>query len=363
MNIRLQLFAIYLAASITVPCAALDASGPDAAAGDPTSSAAKTSPWLAVPMVSSDPKVGTSAGGMVGYLFKLDPKSTTSMLGVGATYSTTDSILGGIFLRTFWDEDRRRLVVFGGGGSINNDYEDFLGSGQPAQTNDTAKVLQVRYLQEVYGHWFAGAKATYTNYLISSEDANINSSLESLNLTGFDSVAVGLIGMYDSRDNQNTPSAGIRFMLENFAYREALGGEEDFDTYKLTFRHYLPEQDGSVLAYRIDGRWTVDASPGGYSSLDLRGYTRGQYLAPHFTVVEAEQRWHISGPYGINLFAGIACLYGDGLNCTDAENLYPAAGIGGQFMIKEAERMVMTFDFAVGKAGNNGFYMRFGQGF
>ena len=44
---------------------------------------AKSSPWLTVPLVSSNPQVGTSAGGMVAYLFKLDPDSTSSMLGVG----------------------------------------------------------------------------------------------------------------------------------------------------------------------------------------------------------------------------------------------------------------------------------------
>ncbi|BBO75893.1 hypothetical protein DSCW_33100 [Desulfosarcina widdelii] len=207
----------------------------------------KSSPWLAVPMVSSDPKVGTSAGGMVGYLFKLDPDSTSSMLGVGGTYSTTDSLLGGVFLRTYWDQDSKRFIFFGGGGKIENDYEDFLGSGLPAQTTDNMKVLQARYLQKVKGKWFAGVKGTYTNYLISSEDGNVNNALDSLGLTGFDSVALGLIAMYDSRNNQNSPSEGIRLNLENFAYREALGGEENFDVYTMKYRHYLPHGNGHVL--------------------------------------------------------------------------------------------------------------------
>ena len=314
-------------------------------------------------MISSDPKVGTSAGGMVGYLFKLDPDSTSSMLGVGGTYSTTDSLLGGVFLRTYWDQDRKRFIFFGGGGKINNDYEDFLGSGLPAQTTDNMRVLQARYLQQVKDKWFAGVKATYTNYLISSEDGYVNGILESLGLTGFDSVALGLIAMYDSRNNQNTPSEGIQFNLENFAYREALGGEEDFDVYTMKYSHYLPHGNGNVLAYRINGRWTSDASPGGYSSVSLRGYTRGQYLVPHSTLIEFEERLHLKGRFGVNFFAGLASLYGDGLKWSDAENLYPSLGLGGQIILNEAEQMAMTFDVAFGKSGNNGFYMRFGQAF
>ena len=321
------------------------------------------SPWLAVPMVSSDPKVGTSFGGMLGYLFKLDPNSTSSMVAVGGTYSTTDSLLGGVVLRTFWDQDKKRLIVFGGGGEINNDYEDFLGTGLPAQTTDKVKAITARYLQQVKEKWYGGVKGTYTNYLIFSEDGTVNDVLQALGLTGFDSVALGLIAMYDSRNNQNAPDSGTRFAVENFAYREAFGGEESFDVYTLKLNQYLPHGDGNVLAYQLSGRWTSDASPGGYSSVNLRGYTRGQYLAPHSTQIEFEERIHIAGRFGVNFFAGVACLYGNGLKCTDSENLYPSAGAGGQVMLKEEEHIVMTFDLAFGKSGNNGFYMRFGQSF
>ncbi len=323
----------------------------------------QASPWLAVPMVSSNPKVGTSAGGMTGYLFKLDPESTSSMVGMGGTFSTTDSYGLGVFLRTFWDQDRKRLTVFGGGGKINNDYEDFLGSGLSAQTTDSLRAFQLKYMQQVQGDWYAGFQATYTNYLIFSENGSVNDYLNLLGLTGFDSVGVGLVGMYDSRNNKNTPTSGIKFQVDNFAYRESLGGEESFDVYKAKFRHYLPQKNGHVLAYRVDGRWTDDASSGAYSSVDLRGYTQGQYLSPHASLVEVEQRWRLRERFGVNLFAGLACLYGGGNSCTDSDNLYPSVGVGGQFLINKAEQMSMSFDFAVGKEGNNGLYMRFGQAF
>ncbi|WP_155304773.1 hypothetical protein [Desulfosarcina widdelii] len=80
-------------------------------------------------------------------------------------------------------------------------------------------------------------------------------------------------------------------------------------------------------------------------------------------MIEIEERLHLKGRFGLNVFAGLASLYGDGLNAFDSDNLYPSIGVGGQIMLKEAEQITMTFDFAFGESGNNGFYMRFGQAF
>lgn len=72
---------------------------------------------------------------------------------------------------------------------------------------------------------------------------------------------------------------------------------------------------------------------------------------------------HIKGRYGINVFTGLASLYGDGVKWSDSDNLYPSIGVGGQIILNKEEQMAMTFDLAFGKSGNNGFYMRFGQAF
>lgn len=169
--------------------------------------------------------------------------------------------------------------------------------------------------------------------------------------------------MYDDRDNQNSPTEGKCFIADNFAYREAFGGEENFDTLNLEFKQYLPHGGGDVFAYRVRSRWTSDAPISGYSSVTLRGYTRGQYLAPHSLLIEAEERWHVKGPIGFNLFAGVACLYGNHDSYGSSEDFYPSVGLGFQYLFKEAERMVITVDYAKGEGDNSGFYMRFGHAF
>ena len=136
-----------------------------------------------------------------------------------------------------------------------------------------------------------------------------------------------------------------------------------FDAYALSFRKFFPHGKGHVLAARIDGRWTDDAPPGGYSSIRLRGYTFGQYLAPHATLLEVEERHHIKGKWGATAFVGVACLYGDGKSCGDGANLYPAGGAGITYTLKVEEKMVARAEVAIGEGENQGFYLKFGYEF
>lgn len=329
----------------------------------PSEKAERESPWVIAPKFSSDPKVGTSLGFLAGYLFKLDPKSTSSMAGAMASYSNTDSFIGTAFLRSYWNEDQKRFTAALGGGRIKNDYSDFLGSGLPASTTDEMKLAYARYLQAVRSNWFVGVQGVYTNYLAVGDDFRTDEVLKALGLTGIDSGALGLVVMYDDRNNQNAPTGGKLLNINNFAYREALGGDENFDTLNLEFKHYITHAEGKVFAYHVSGRWTHDAPNSGYSSVNLRGYTRGQYLAPHSVAIEAEERFHIRGRFGLNIFAGVACLYGDGQDCGERDSLFPSAGIGGEYMLKPSEQMVVTVDYAKGEGENSGFYVRFGQAF
>ena len=62
--------------------------------------------------------------------------------------------------------------------------------------------------------------------------------------------------------------------------------------------------------------WEVhnDAPSSGLSSIELRGYIRGQYLAEHVTLVEVEERYAFGEKWGLTAFGGIACLYGKDLH-------------------------------------------------
>jgi hypothetical protein len=119
--------------------------------GDQAPTAQRSSPWLLVPLVSSNPKLGTSFGAMGAYLHVFDPGSRVSMFGVNFQCTSTNSIIAATFARTSFGADHHRIVAVAAFGYIENDYEDFLGSGQPLMTNDHLKALAGRYRYRLKG--------------------------------------------------------------------------------------------------------------------------------------------------------------------------------------------------------------------
>ena len=87
----------------------------------------KSSPWIATPLVSSDPKLSTSIGGLVAYMHKFDDVSPASMFGLSATYSNTDSFVLAGFGQMYFDNDKQRALFAVARGTIHNDYDDYLG--------------------------------------------------------------------------------------------------------------------------------------------------------------------------------------------------------------------------------------------
>jgi hypothetical protein len=328
---------------------------------DPPAKDSKSSPWFVAPLLSSDPKISTAAGALVGYIHEFDEESPPSIFGVTGTYSTTDSWYLGVFAKTHFGRDKHRLTAALAIGQIRNDYSDFLGSGLDVQTTDDLTLYALRYVSRVHGHWYLGPQFISTNYAISGDNFLSGEIIEQIGLTGFKSNGLGLLVQYDSRDNQYSPSTGQVFEAHNIAFREALGGEVSFDAYTADYQYYLPHGKGHVLALHVKGRWTHNAPPSGYSSVDLRGYTRGQYLSPHMTYAEVDERFLITKKWGIAAFAGIAGLYGDD-TLDGNDRLFPACGAGIIYQFND-EKMVVRADYAIGKEGNRGFYLQFGQPF
>ena len=321
----------------------------------------KNSSWFVMPIVSSDPKISTAAGALAGYVHEFDEASPPSLFGVTGTYSTTDSWYFGVFAKTHFGKDNHRLTAAAATGEISNDYSDFLGSGLDVQTTDDLIMYAIRYVLRARGHWYVGPQFISTNYAISGDNLLSGQILEHIGLTGFKSNGLGLVAQYDSRDNQYSPSSGQVFEAHNVAYRKTFNGDVSFDVYTADYQYYLPYGKGHVLALHIKGRWTHNAPSSGYSSVDLRGYTRGQYLSPHMTLVEVDERFAITEKWGITAFAGIAGLYGDD-SIDGNSRLFPAGGAGAFYQLND-EEMVLRADFAIGKDGNHGFYLKFGQPF
>jgi hypothetical protein len=321
------------------------------------------SPWLLVPIVSATPKLGGSLGVLGGYLHYFDPESKVSTFGVAAMYTTTDSKLVGAFAKTSSGKDHHRGLVFVGGGKIKNDYDDFLGTGQSLKSEDDLKAFASRYLYRFHGSWFAGAQGVYANYQILGQAAFDDEVLQTLGLTGFTAGGIGAVVYHDSRDNENMPVGGWFLNVNDIAYRDWIGGDENFDVYRVDAKTFFEHGGGHVLAVRQNNQWTSGAPLAAYAPVTLRGYKFGQYLGQYMSSVEAEERLRIAARWTVNVFAGVASLYGGGLDWNDGKNLFASGGAGVQFVIKPKERMLLSLEYARGEGDNAGLYLGLGYSY
>jgi hypothetical protein len=356
------------AAALIVSCSAAfaQAESPQPSPPDAPASAAqgkKPSPWLLTPVFSSNPKLGTAVGATAGYIHFFDRESRPSIFATTVQGSNTGSRVGGVFSRTSFDVDQQRLNAGVTFGRIKNDYDDYLGTGVPLRNNAELKSFITRYLYRVQGSWFLGFQGIYQNFNIAGETTQDDLVLDILGVAPYKSGGLGLVAYYDSRDNDFKPSKGWVVSVNNLAYRESLGGAQNFDVYRLDFRHYRLLGEESVVAFRQLNHLTQDAPTQNLSPVQLRGYKTGQYTGEYMSQFETEARIKLAERWTSTVFAGIACTYGSGKNCSTSANLFPMAGTGVQYVLKPEVGIVVNLEYALGKDGNNGVILKTGYTF
>lgn len=323
--------------------------------GNPTHA---ESPWLVVPTLSATPKLGSSIGGMAGYTTRLDPGSSYSLFAVTANYSSSHSKTASAFAQAYWNADRDHLMAAAAFGRINNEYEDFLGSGYPFATTDELKALWLRYTVRISGPWHAGAQLVYGTYTINGTDSNGDLILENLGLTGTKSSGLGPVLEYDTRDSKTMPRQGTFAQVSATVFRQGLGGSANYESYSANWRHYTTLDERSVLATRVMATWHTDAPKAAWSSVTLRPYTRGQYLAPGSISAETEWRVRFGSRYGATVFGGIACLQGADQNC--GTKLFPMVGAGLQYVFKPEAGRLVNLSVAKGSGSNVALLLKMG---
>ena len=134
---------------------------------------------------------------------------------VHAVYDRTDHFVlrhrlfdGGAFSQLYWGADTRRLSLLAATAEINNEYDDFLGTGQAVKTQDNVHTYGFRYLHQLRkGGWFGGIQGISTNYAVGA-DGLLEGLMTQVGLAGFDATGLGLVFQHDTMNHQRDPSAG-----------------------------------------------------------------------------------------------------------------------------------------------------------
>jgi hypothetical protein len=173
--------------------------------------------------------------------------------------------------------------------------------------------------------------------------------------------ALGPSWEFDSRDNIFTPSRGLVAALDSLFYREEVGSDRDFETYRGYVFAYLPLGKPLVLGLRADARAARGDVPFyQLPFIDLRGVPLGRYQDENAGVLEAELRWTFADRWGLVLFAGDGRAWGAREAFDEAEDQV-AGGVGIRYEIARRLGLWAGLDVARGPE-EEAFYLQVGSG-
>jgi len=160
---------------------------------------------------------------------------------------------------------------------------------------------------------------------------------------------LGLSLQYDQRDNSFTPNSGWLGMLEGNVYDDAIGSDNDFQSYRAHAFGYLPLADKRlVLGLRGDVRWVGGDVPFyRLPYIDLRGIGSARYQDTRAATIETELRWNLTPRWAAIGFLGAGCTWGVHSSFSGATSQV-AKGVGGRYLVARQLGLYVGLDYAFG---------------
>lgn len=355
---------------------------------DPKDGMFDVSNWLAekkgffpMPIIVTEPAVGYGAGAALVFLHdplagrvpdgetfdpqskdaegKLIPPSISAVFGM---YTENDTWFAGGAHMGVWKNDNIRYTGALATGSINMKfYRNVLGRDLPVDVNIEPDILYQGLKFRLNGSgFFAGV-----NYLLLNTNSKIGFSAIDPGFTlkgGSRDAAVIFTLDYDSRDTIFTPNAGINASIQTSLFREAVGGDTDFEKYKAKLIYFTPITSSFVLGLRAD----VEKVAGDKNNIpfyqnpyvDLRGIPVMRYQGETVGVAETELRWNFTSRWSVLGFAGAGRSKGLALD-NPVTTVY-SKGAGLRYFIARRFGAHVGFDIARGPE-DTAFYLQFGH--
>lgn len=167
--------------------------------------------------------------------------------------------------------------------------------------------------------------------------------------------ALGLVGVYDSRDNAINARTGKLMELSTYFYTRALGSTFSFFALNGLYQHHWPIKKRHSLGLQTKIRLSygdvpfLDLSVAGGDDI-LRGYPKYRYRDNHFIGTQLEYRFPLFWRFGMVAFAGIGDVFG-AVSDIRASTLKYSVGSGLRFVVNPSERLNIRFDYALGRDG------------
>lgn len=324
--------------------------------------------FVAVPIPSANPTLDAGLIAGAAYFYpqtaEQEEEQPASVTGLAGMYTTNESWALGGFHQAYWRDDKWRFTGMLGAADLR------LSLVAPAELDDSGSAdwrvdgvfLNARLSRRLTGDWYAGGMFRLID---SGQSIEIQSGEEFANFdldADIKTVGMGILLEYDSRDMPTGPYAGSHFKAEGLFNVQAIGSNEDYQTYTLEFRSYHQMSDSLVLAWQLRGCQKDGKVPLWDACLiKLRGFAAFDYLGQSSVSGQAELRWRAYKRLGLVAFGGGGWA-GESFRTAGNNETTPSYGAGIRFEVLPAKRLNMRLDFAWSE-NSNGVYLSVGEAF
>jgi hypothetical protein len=331
--------------------------------------------FLPVPVVITDPAVGTGGGLALAFFHRPGGSGPPAATDDGSRRMVTPDIYGGAAIRT-----ENGSKAYGVGASLHFDDDRWRYRGGVAQASfnlgfhtpgtrlppldidynvDGVMSFQQGFRRLGDRDLFLGLAWIYMDVDIGFDVAADRNNFTPKELASRSS-GLGLSLEYDTRDNPFTPSSGWLGMVEGNFYLPGIGSDGAFQSYRGHAYGYWPLGRQFVLGGRVDARWANGDIPFyRLPYIDLRGIGSARYQDTRVAVLESEVRWNLTPRWALIGFAGAGRTWGRHNSFADGGDEV-ARGAGVRYLIARQLGMQVGLDYAWGPEDDT-FYIQVGS--
>jgi len=332
---------------------------------------------FAFPAIIHSPELSFAFGGAGNYYFRMGHDSTvrTSFIQALGLISLRKQLVFGVESTIFFPNERYLLRTQA---SVSHFPDRFWGLGNTSEAANREKYTIGQYflfpqlLRKLRNNLFLGVAYEFQNVFF-FDYGNGKPAGESIfdqeNVAGRNGSIVsglGLIFLYDGRNNTFNSSSGYYFSYYINQFTPVLGSQFTFLSQSLDARKYIPVGEKYVLAFQVVGNFAHGDVPVrslfniGSSSM-LRGYYEGRYADKNLLAAQTEFRAPIIWRIGVVGFAGVGRV-SHTLSQMSFSALKESYGLGLRYSVDKKEKLNLRLDFGWGKH-SNGIYFNLAEAF
>lgn len=326
-----------------------------------------------LPVVYFTPETDWGFGAVSLFSFRLKGESNesrNSQFQFGGAYTQRDQLLFYLPFQVYYKNEK--YYAFGEFGYYKYSYRFFgVGNDLPAENEELYNVnfprVRLNMMKLVKPSWYLGARYWFDEYdIVKTKEQGLLQTRNIVGASGGTISSLGLISLYDTRDNYNYPSKGTYFETLILPNLNAFGSDFEYTRFSADYVTFF-SKGKNILALNLFAVAIAGEAPfnelafiGGRSK--MRGYFEGRYRNRNLLMTQAEYRRFLFWKLGMVAFVGYGVVSRD-LGEMQLQNIKPSGGVGLRYRLTEDEKINIRLDFGYGEKDNSGVYLTIGEAF